>query len=222
MWLPFSQSINGILNLLELQKRGAFKTLCHFSSSEVYGTAIYEPMDENHPFNPTTTYAAGKASADLILKSYVETFSIDAFILRPFNNFGPYQNWKGPLAGIIPRTIDRLNSGLKPQLYGDGEQKRDFIYVEDTVSYALDLFFKVYPGEEVNISTENVMSMSELVHQILKIMKKNPDIEYMDKRVSDVELHIASTDKLKKLTDLKSTDFDVALNQTINWYLKVL
>jgi UDP-glucose 4-epimerase len=215
-------NISVILNLLELQRRDLFKTLCHFSSSEVYGTAVYEPMDEKHPFNPTTTYAAGKASADLILKSYVETFGIDAFILRPFNNFGPHQNWKGPLAGIIPRTISRINSGLQPQLHGDGSQKRDFIFVEDTVHYALDLFFKLEAGDEVNISTENVISMYDLVSRIAHIMSKKIDIEYMDKRVSDVELHIASTEKLKKLTKIESTNFDEALEQTIKWYLEVL
>ena len=215
-------NISVILNLLELQRRGLFKTLCHFSSSEVYGTAVYEPMDEKHPFNPTTTYAAGKASADLILKSYVETFGIDAFILRPFNNFGPHQNWKGPLAGIIPRTISRINSGFQPQLHGDGSQKRDFIFVEDTVHYALDLFFKLEAGDEVNISTENVISMYDLVNRIIHIMLKKTDIEYLDKRVSDVELHIASTEKLRSLTKIESTNFDEALEQTIKWYLEVL
>ena len=65
----FSTNVNVVLNLLELQRRGLFKTLCHFSTSEVYGTAIYEPMDEAHPKNPTTTYAAGKAAADLAVES---------------------------------------------------------------------------------------------------------------------------------------------------------
>ena len=71
---------------------GYFKTLCHFSTSEVYGSAVYEPMDEAHPKNPTTTYAAGKAAADFAVESYVKMFDLDAFIVRPFNNYGPRHN----------------------------------------------------------------------------------------------------------------------------------
>jgi len=85
----FSTNVNVVLNLLELQRRGLFKTLCHFSTSEVYGSAVYEPMDEAHPKNPTTTYAAGKAAADHAVESYVKMFDLDAFIVRPFNNYGP-------------------------------------------------------------------------------------------------------------------------------------
>ena len=91
----FDTNVKGILNLLEHQRKGHFKTLCHFSTSEVYGTAVYEPMDENHPKAPTTTYAAGKAAADLAVESYVNMFGLDAFIVRPFNNYGPRQNYKG-------------------------------------------------------------------------------------------------------------------------------
>ena len=85
----FGTNVTVVLNLLELQRRGAFKSLCHFSTSEVYGSAVYEPMDEKHPRNPTTTYAAGKAAADLAVESYVHMFGLDGFIVRPFNNYGP-------------------------------------------------------------------------------------------------------------------------------------
>ena len=104
----FDTNVRVALNLLELQRRGAFKTLCHFSTSEVYGSAIYEPMDEAHPRNPTTTYAAGKAAADLAVESYQRMFGVDVFIVRPFNNYGPRQNHKGILAGAIPLTAMRL------------------------------------------------------------------------------------------------------------------
>ena len=76
---------------------GRFATLCHLSTSEVYGSAIYEPMDERHPKLPTTTYAAGKAAADLAVETYVKMFDLDAMILRPFNNFGLDKITKGHL-----------------------------------------------------------------------------------------------------------------------------
>ena len=82
----FSTNVDVVLNLLEAQRRGVFQTLCHFSTSEVYGTAAYEPMDERHSRAPTTTYAAGKAAADLAVESYVRMFDLDAYVVRPFNN----------------------------------------------------------------------------------------------------------------------------------------
>ena len=81
--------MNVTLNLLELLRAQRFSTLCHFSTSEVYGTAKFGSMDEKHPKNPTTSYAAGKASADMAIEAYVKMFDLDAFIVRPFNNFGP-------------------------------------------------------------------------------------------------------------------------------------
>ncbi|MBL8121030.1 MAG: NAD-dependent epimerase/dehydratase family protein, partial [Anaerolineae bacterium] len=150
----FATNATGVLNLLELQRAGRFKTLCHFSTSEVYGTAVYEPMDEQHPRNPTTTYAAGKAAADMAVESYVRMFDVDAFIVRPFNNYGPRQNHKGMLAGIIPLTAWRLLNGIAPEIHGTGQQSRDFIYVSDTV----DAVVKLY---DVTNAQKNLMASFE-------------------------------------------------------------
>ena len=119
--------------LLELLKMKAYQTLIHTSSSEAYGTAQYSPMDENHPTNPTTPYAAGKAAADLMVHSFYKVLGLDISIVRPFNNYGPRQNAEGALAAIIPVTAKRIKDGGMPMVEGDGEQTRDFIYVEDTV-----------------------------------------------------------------------------------------
>ena len=88
--------------LLELLKMEQYRTLIHVSSSEAYGSAKYSPMDENHPTDPTTPYAAGKAAADLMIHSFSKVLDLDISIIRPFNNFGPRQNAEGPLAAIIP------------------------------------------------------------------------------------------------------------------------
>ena len=127
--------------LLELLKVGAYKTLIHTSSSEAYGTAQYSPMDENHPTDPTTPYAAGKAAADMLVHSFSKVLDMDISIIRPFNNYGPRQNADGPLAGIIPVTAKRIKNGEKPVVNGDGEQTRDFIYVKDTVRGSKRTFF---------------------------------------------------------------------------------
>jgi dTDP-4-amino-4,6-dideoxygalactose transaminase/dTDP-D-glucose 4,6-dehydratase len=211
-------------NLLELQRKQVFKTLCHFSSSEVYGSALYEPMDEEHPFLPTTTYAAGKASADILLQSYVKMFNIDAFIVRPFNNYGPRQNYKEPLAGVIPRTIQKILSGDSPEIHGSGQQKRDFIYVTDTIRAVTKVYEKLPAGESINISSNNQFSIEDVIKKICSHMNYKGEIIRKNERVSDVKIHLGCNEKLKKLAggDLKMTDFETGLLETINWYRDVI
>ena len=214
----FSINVNVILNLLELQRRGLFKTLCHFSTSEVYGTAVYEPMDEAHPKNPTTTYAAGKAAADHAVESYVKMFDLDAYIIRPFNNYGPRQNYKGYLAGIIPITAWRILNGSTPELHGEGLQSRDFIYVHDTVDAVIKLHDIMPSGESVNISTDNQISICNLMQKICREMNYSGEILKMPERKSDVLCHNGSNEKVKSMIDYQLTSFEDGFAETIKWY----
>lgn len=207
------------LNLLELQRRGAFKSLCHFSTSEVYGSAVYEPMDERHPRNPTTTYAAGKAAADLAVESYVHMFGLDGFIVRPFNNYGPRQNYRGLLAGVIPLTAWRILTGCAPEIHGDGTQSRDFIHVRDTVDAVVKLFRVLPPGESVNISTDNQIAIGELVTRIATMLGYCKEIVRKPARQADVLCHNASNQKVRALIDYSLTDFDTGLHETLDWYV---
>lgn len=216
----FGTNVTVALNLLELQRAGAFKTLCHFSTSEVYGTAVYEPMDEKHPRNPTTTYAAGKAAADLAVESYVHMFGVDAFIVRPFNNYGPRQNYRGLLAGIIPITAWRILNGGQPELHGEGTQTRDFIMVQDTVDAVVKLFKVLPAGESVNISSDNQTSMSDLVHRIAARLNYTGEILRKPARHADVLCHNASNGKVNGLISYSLTPFDEGLAQTLEWYVK--
>ena len=214
----FSTNVAVALNLLELQRRGAFRTLCHFSTSEVYGSAVYEPMDEVHPKNPTTTYAAGKAAADLAIESYVRMFELDAFIVRPFNNYGPRQNYTGFLAGVIPITAWRIMKGLQPELHGDGKQSRDFIYVLDTVDAVAKLYPLVRAGDSVNISTDNQFAIRELLEMICQGMGYEGQIAHGPARKSDVLFHNASNAKIRSLIDYRLTPFAEGLSETLAWY----
>ena len=214
----FSTNVAGTLNLLELQRNGKFKTLCHFSTSEVYGTAVYEPMDEVHPRNPTTTYAAGKASADLAVESYVNMFGCDAFIIRPFNNYGPRQNHKGLMAAIIPITAWRIYNNIPPELHGDGLQKRDFIYVGDTVDAVIKLFDILPAGESVNVSTDNTCSIKDLLNKIIKYYKYSGEILHKNARGADVLTHNANNAKIKGLISYKTTPLNLGLAETLDWY----
>ena len=214
----FEMNVRVALNLLEFQRKGRFRTFCHFSSSEVYGSAVYEPMDELHPRNPTTAYAAGKAAADLAVETYVRMFGVDSFIVRPFNNYGPRQNYRGFLAAVIPLTAFRIHSGITPELYGSGEQSRDFIFIDDTI----DAITKVYPllpaGESINISTDGHVKIREIIEKVCTLMGYSGTITKKESRSSDVFCHNASNAKIKAMINFRLTSLDEGMNKTIEWY----
>jgi UDP-glucose 4-epimerase len=214
----FLVNSNIAINLLELQRKKLFKVLCHFSTSEVYGSAKYKPMDELHPTNPLTTYAAGKLSADKAIQSYVAMFNLDSFIVRPFNNFGPRQNIKNYLSGVIPSTVKKIVSNSKPEIHGSGHQSRDFIYVEDTISAVLKLYSVLKRGEDVNISATNEITIKNLVKKICQLMNYKGKILRKKKRVADVKSHNSSDKKMRKLINFKITPFGIALKKTLDWY----
>ena len=214
----FDTNVNGVLNILEHQRKGHFKTLVHFSTSEVYGTAEYEPMDEKHPTKPTTTFAAGKAAEDIAVHSWVNMFDLDAFIVRPFNNYGPRQNYKGYLAGIIPITAYRILNDINPEIHGTGLQSRDFIYVLDTVDAIIKLYPLMSKAESVNISTDGQISMKDVIYKIADLMNYKGEILNKPARGADVECHNASNAKVKSMIDYQLTSFEDGLAKTIEWY----
>ena len=120
----------------ELWRAGRLGRLIHYSSSEVYGTAQTAPIAETHPLHPHTPYAAAKAATDLVAHSYSTTFGMPLVIVRPFNTYGERQN-SGSYAGLIPAVVGRVLAGLPVQIYGDGLQTRDMIYVRDSVAGTL-------------------------------------------------------------------------------------
>ena len=210
--------------LMNLMRNGAFKTLIHMSSSEAYGTAMYAPMDENHPMYPTTPYAAGKAAADLLIKSFYNVYKLDITIIRPFNNYGPRQN-EGNLAGIIPITAKRILTGQKPVIEGDGEQTRDYIYVEDTVRGLLLAYEngEKTRGEIINLGSGKELKIKSIIENISKYYNYQGEIEYKPERTADVKRLCASSEKAKKLLGFEpEIDFEEGIVKTLNWYEKKL
>ncbi len=206
--------------LLELLKIGAYKTLIHTSSSEAYGTAKYSPMDENHPTDPTTPYAAGKAAADIMVHSFSKVLDLDISIVRPFNNYGPRQNAEGPLAGIIPATAKRIKNGGKPMVQGDGEQTRDFIYVKDTVRGLMLAYEKEESrGQIINLGSGKDMSMNALLQGISDYMGYTGEWEHQPERTSDVRNLCADIKKAKELLGFEPlVDFESGIKETLDWY----
>jgi UDP-glucose 4-epimerase len=209
-----------ILRLLHQKK---YQTLIHFSSSEAYGTARQVPIAEDHPLFPETLYAAGKASADLMVHAYCRTFDLDIVTVRPFNNYGPRQN-EGTYAALIPITIKRILKGQKPLLEGTGKQTRDFIFVKDTVEAALALYEnESASGQIVNVASGEETSVKEIIDSVCKALDYKGDWEKAPRRVADVDRHLASTKLAQKLIDFKpQVSLEEGLKQTVAWYVKSL
>lgn len=205
--------------LLRLQVEGAFQTLIHSSSSEAYGTARYSPMDEAHPLEPTTPYAAGKAAADLMIQSFHKVYGLDVAIVRPFNNYGPRQNDQA-LAAIIPLTARRILSGEKPIVEGTGEQTRDFIFVKDTArAFAMAYESEATRGQIINLGSGKEISMKHLVERISAYFGYDGEIEFHPARPADVQRLCASAALAKRLIGFEpEVDFDRGLKETLDWY----
>lgn len=207
------------LALGELLRANAYGKLIHLSSSEVYGTAQSVPMPETHPLLAETSYAAGKAAADLLLASYVRMFDLPVLIIRPFNNYGPRQN-DGAMAAVVPLTVRRIEHGERPIIQGDGLQTRDFIYVGDTVEAISKLAnCSIGKGEVLNLGSGREISILEIVREIARAMDYRGDILHVEGRVADVRRHCAANDRVRALIgEVATTPLSEGLRRTIAWY----
>lgn len=208
----------------EIARRGSIERLVHFSSSEAYGSGRYVPMDEDHPHDALTPYAAAKSAEDHIIRSFVSTFGIDATIVRPFNNYGPRQN-PGSYAGIIPIVVQRVRDGEAILIHGDGEQTRDFTFVRDTARFAVEIHDDPgCRGKELNVATGVGTSINTLVRSMLEIMgKTDHPVEHIAERPGDVRRHMADVTKLKGFFDDQPEVLNQdALAETIAFYEKAL
>lgn len=191
----------------------------HISTSEVYGTGLYEPMDENHPLNPCSPYASAKCGADRLVYSFIQTYDIPAVILRPFNQYGPYQH----LEKVIPRFI---TSALKDEpltVHGDGKARRDWLYVEDTykrIEKVINVPIEKIKGEVFNLGSGESYSVLEIAHMILDMLNKAKSlIKHTGDRLGQVQNHISSTEKAAKELGIQpGRSFEDGLKQTIEWY----
>ena len=206
--------------LLELLKIGTYKTLIHTSSSEAYGTARYSPMDENHPTDPTTPYAAGKAAADLMVHSFYKVLGLDISIVRPFNNYGPRQNSTGSLAAIIPATARRIKEGGMPMVEGDGEQTRDFIFVKDTVRALILAYEKEESrGKIINLGSGKDISINALLKLICDYYGYTGEWEHRPARTSDVKNLCADSKLARGILGFEpEVGFEEGLRMTLDWY----
>lgn len=192
----------------------------HISTSEVYGTAVGEAMDEDHPLNPASPYAAAKAGADRLVYSYWKTYGLPATIIRPFNNFGPRQH----LEKVVPRFITSVILNEKLRIHGNGKSARDFVLAEDhrkAIDCALHAEREKVVGEVFNVGTGIDRSINSVAKDICRMMQV--DEEEMTERVGDrpgqVVRHTADVGKIKRILGWEPTNsWEDGLAQTIQWY----
>lgn len=227
----------GTLNVLEavrktLSQRNPVKLMLYASSSEVYGTAQYVPMDENHPFNPQSPYAAGKAAADTLCSAYCHTYKVPTVILRQFNTYGPNQSFKG-YSAVIPKFCSQILSGLPPTIYGDGTQTKDFHYIDDLINAyilildkfeELDLF-----GRAMNFGTGIETSINELAKVVLEVVSDKMSKEMRGKlepvhlplRPGEVMRFVADTTLAKNKIGFKpKISLSEGISRYIDWFMK--
>ena len=214
---PFLNSnIFGTFTILDIIKNQK-KRLVHVSTDEVYGTILEGSATEKTRFNPSSPYSATKASAELLINSYVKTYGVDAVITRCTNNYGPRQfNEK-----LIPKTIGLCDENKKIPVYGTGTSIRDWIHVEDHCKAIMLVLEKGKGGESYNISSSNEVDNLTLVTKILEILNKSKEnIQFVkDRPGEDIRYSLDSTKIHEKLGWKPKINFDEGLEKTIQWYV---
>jgi len=201
----------------------ALERIVHTSTSEVYGTAQYIPIDEKHPLQAQSPYAASKIAADKLAESYYLSFGLPIATIRPFNTFGPRQS----LRAIIPTIISQAIGDKKIRL-GNTKPRRDFLFVKDTVRGFAQLGqCEEAVGKVVNIGTGTDISIEELVKKILGLMGRQGEVEVDDQRIrqekSEVMQLLSDTRLAQKLFQWAPRyTLEDGLRETIEWYQKNL
>ena len=216
---PFIKTnIEGIFKLLEVVRRLDIQLLVHISTDEVYGDRWgLPPADEGTCLRPSSPYSASKASGDLLALAYWRTYRVPIVLVRPSNNYGPYQYPEK----FIPKTIIRALFNKPIPVYGDGSQVRDWLYVED-FSEALTLVIeKGSLGEIYNIGGGNEKKNIEVVADILRIMGRPESlVKFVDDRPGHDKRYSMKTEKISLLGWRPKTPWEEGLRKTIEWYLK--
>src|SRR5437660_8894217 len=192
-------NVEGTQILLDAIREAPVERFVLISSSEVYGTAESAPMDEAHPLNPRSPYAATKAGADRLAYAYFVTYGLPIVIVRPFNNYGPRQHPEK----LIPRFVTSALTGEPLTVHGDGHASRDWLYVDDdaeAIEAVIDADIDAIAGEVINIATGIDLSVSEIADCVLELLDKPASLKsYVDERLGQVDRHIGTTDKAERL-----------------------
>ena len=213
-------NIKGTLNIVQAAKDLGVQKVLVTSTSEVYGTALYVPIDEKHPRQGQSPYSATKIGADHLAESYYRSFNLPVTIVRPFNTYGPRQSARA----VIPTIITQLLARKTEIKLGAIHPTRDLLFVKDTVNGFVEIAKSDKTiGEEINIATSSEISIGDLAQKIINLINPKAKIIYDETRIrpenSEVDRLFGSNKKILELTNWKqSTSLDEGLKITIDWF----
>lgn len=214
-------NVKGTLNICQAAKENGVERVIHTSTSEVYGTALYVPIDEKHPKQPQSPYSASKIGADMMAMSFYNAFNLPVTVARPFNTYGPRQSARA----IIPTIISQIASGMKEIKLGDLSPTRDFNFVKDTCRGFIALAENEETiGKEINIATNFEISMKDTLDIIKDLMKSDvkfiTDEQRLRPEKSEVFRLWGDNTLLTSLTNWKPEyDINSGLEETVQWFL---
>ena len=208
-------NLNGTLCVLEAARRMEVDRVVVTSSSEVYGPALTPTIDEGHPMNPTSPYAASKAAADRCAHSYWRTFGLPVAIIRPFNTYGPRHTYD-----VIPKFIEMVLRGEPPTIYGSGEQSRDFTYVTDMVEAFLHMGSgEKAVGEAVNFGSGKAVKIKDLTMKIIELADAPLDPVYLPERPAEVTRLCCNYGKARRIFGWEpKVSLREGLKKNIEWF----
>ena len=212
-------NIKGTLNILQAARELQTQRVLVTSTSEVYGTAQYVPIDEKHPYQGQSPYSATKIGADRLAEAFYRSFELPVTIVRPFNTYGPRQSARA----VIPTIITQLLSGKEEIKLGSLTPTRDFNYVKDTANGFIEIYKSDKTiGEEINIATQQEISIGQLAEELIRQINPNAKIVCDDQRLrpekSEVNRLLGCNEKIKRLTDwVPKYTFEEGLGETIEF-----
>lgn len=214
--------VNGTLHCLEAARRAGIDLFLNCSSSEVYGTALRTPMDEEHVLGPETPYAAAKVAQDMYVRSYGRTYGLPWVTIRPFNMYGPNSHWQGFRGELIPKMIVRAMNRQPLTVFGDGRQTRDFIYVDDAAEATCRVIETPSCRNQVlNVCTGQETAVGDIAEMICGEFDLDPDqfIDYQPARPGDVRRHLGDNSRCRELLGFEpETPFEEGLARTVRWF----
>lgn len=214
----FDVNVLGTLNILEAALKKDFKKIIFASTSEVYGTALKERIDEDHPLNPQSPYAASKTAADRLCHAYSKTYGMNVAIIRNFNTFGPFQKDTG-YGSVIPIFIRRVLENKPPIIYGSGTQTRDFMYIEDAL-HAYDIIMNKNADGALNFGSGRDITINDLATMIIQLCGKDITPVHVDPRPGEVLKLCADISKSRTLGFEPQITLENGIKMLIDWTRK--
>jgi len=215
-------NVNGTISVLEAARAAGVKRLVFAASSSAYGDQPTSPKHEGMVPKPISPYAASKVACESYLQAYAAAYGMETVCLRYFNVFGPYQDPQGAYAAVIPAWVSRLLRKQKPLVYGDGEQSRDFCYIQNVCKanwLAANAPAEVCTGVSVNIACNQAVSLNDILNLLKKLLNVDVQAEYTDTRPGDVKHSLADISLAKKTIGYEpEVFFQEGLERAIDWY----